>query len=1027
MKSFLVIFIAAIFIVGCKNPLGSGDSLVDTSYDAGVPGDPGNTPPTSLTASAADSEVSLSWTAVAGATSYNILRGPTVGSLVQIATSATNTYQDTTAVNGTVYYYSIQSVGSGGTSANSSNLQVAPLSVPTISSANVSDAGGANALVVTWSASTGAGAYSVQYSTTSGSASTGVTGCSATAPTVTCTITGLTAGTTYYLSVQATNSYFGVVDSAELAGIPRSLPTLSLTPLSQQITPAFSATGAASYNLSYGTSTGSYSTTITGATSGNAVTGLINGTNYFFRVAAIFANGSLSSTESSSSPTGPQTFSISSATAGHTQVALSWGASTGATSYTVRYGTSTGSYPTTFATGVVGTTSTVTGLTNGTTYYFMVTAVNAAGSLNATAEASAAPNGPQAFSITTATAGHTQVALSWGASTGATSYTVRYGTSSGSYPTTFATGVVGTTSTVTGLTNGTTYYFMVTAVNAAGSLNATAEVSAAPNGPQAFSITTATASSRQVALVWGASAGATSYTIRYGTSTGSYPTTFATGFVGTTITVTGLTNGTTYYFMVTAVNAAGSLNATAEVSAAPNGPQAFSISTATEGNTQVALAWGASTGAVTYNVSYGTSSGSYPTTFATGVVGTTSTVTGLTNGTTYYFMVTAVNAAGTQDALVEFVRTPALPTLSNVLDITTPTMASNWSATVPFTLGGLGTFVCNSTVAATSSNTAFIANGALTLSGTYPNCSLDVAVGGGLTGTTTITLTATYGSTSATDTFVLTVLPASSATFSVRKLVQGYTGNAIRVRRSSDSTEQNIGFLANGELNTTALSTFCGANSCFVRTWYDQSGNGRDATQTTTTRQPRVVNAGTIDTQNSRVTLIGSASNLTSTFQLGQMVAGTNAATAAFTAAAVFRQSTVGGSAIFATEGSGQRILCHATWSDNITYFDITNPTAGSGRVSGNIGGYSALTQITFLRNGTNQAVFRNGASSISATVSGTVPTTSNTTPLVLFNNNANAMPLTGSISEVTFFRSALGTTDRQALQTSQRNYFGTP
>jgi prepilin-type N-terminal cleavage/methylation domain-containing protein len=90
---------------------------------------------------------------------------------------------------------------------------------------------------------------------------------------------------------------------------------------------------------------------------------------------------------------------------------------------------------------------------------------------------------------------------------------------------------------------------------------------------------------------------------------------------------------------------------------------------------------------------------------------------------------------------------------------------------------------------------------------------------------------------------VLDEYPNASAAYSLRKLRTAYTGNAIRVRRSSDNVEQDIGFV-NNELDTTALVSFIGSNSGFISTWYDQSGNGRDAVQTTTLVQPRIVNAG---------------------------------------------------------------------------------------------------------------------------------------------------------------------------------------
>jgi hypothetical protein len=100
----------------------------------------------------------------------------------------------------------------------------------------------------------------------------------------------------------------------------------------------------------------------------------------------------------------------------------------------------------------------------------------------------------------------------------------------------------------------------------------------------------------------------------------------------------------------------------------------------------------------------------------------------------------------------------------------------------------------------------------------------------------------------------------AAAAYSLRKLDKDYTGNAIRVRRSNDNTEQNIGFVGN-DLDTASLKTFVGANSGFVTTWYDQSGNARNATQTTAANQPRIVNAGTVERVNTKPSIFLDGSN----------------------------------------------------------------------------------------------------------------------------------------------------------------------
>jgi hypothetical protein len=94
----------------------------------------------------------------------------------------------------------------------------------------------------------------------------------------------------------------------------------------------------------------------------------------------------------------------------------------------------------------------------------------------------------------------------------------------------------------------------------------------------------------------------------------------------------------------------------------------------------------------------------------------------------------------------------------------------------------------------------------------------------------------------------LFVMPA--AAYSLRKLTPNAI-NCIRVRRSNDNAEQDIGFInskPNAPINTGQLLQFVGANDGFITTWYDQSTNVRNGTQTTGANQPRIVNGGVIDT-----------------------------------------------------------------------------------------------------------------------------------------------------------------------------------
>ena len=86
--------------------------------------------------------------------------------------------------------------------------------------------------------------------------------------------------------------------------------------------------------------------------------------------------------------------------------------------------------------------------------------------------------------------------------------------------------------------------------------------------------------------------------------------------------------------------------------------------------------------------------------------------------------------------------------------------------------------------------------------------------------------------------------PNAAAAYSLRKLSGSYSGSAIRVRRASNNDEQDIGFV-NNVLDTAALTTFCSGTNGFIKTWYDQSGNGKNIDTTNASIQPKIVNAGT--------------------------------------------------------------------------------------------------------------------------------------------------------------------------------------
>jgi len=86
--------------------------------------------------------------------------------------------------------------------------------------------------------------------------------------------------------------------------------------------------------------------------------------------------------------------------------------------------------------------------------------------------------------------------------------------------------------------------------------------------------------------------------------------------------------------------------------------------------------------------------------------------------------------------------------------------------------------------------------------------------------------------------------PSIVAAYGMRRLRSAYSGNLLRLRRSSDNAESDFGYVANGDLDTASIAIWLGVSNGFVTTWYDQSGNARNLVQTTTDNQPLYVESG---------------------------------------------------------------------------------------------------------------------------------------------------------------------------------------
>jgi autotransporter-associated beta strand protein len=256
-------------------------------------------------------------------------------------------------------------------------------------------------------------------------------------------------------------------------------------------------------------------------------------------------------------PAAPPTILMAKAT--NHAVVLGWTAPAYARSYNIKSATTSGGPYSTIA-NVISTSYTNAGLANGTTYYFVVSALNYNGETANSTETNATPIAvpPGAPTGLTALAAHGIVTLTWSNTPGANSYNVKKATTSGGPYITIANLPQTSYSDTNGLVDGTTYYYVVSAIGNDGEGLNSAETNATPTATtSAVPIgVTATGQYQQVRLNWTSSFGATGYNVKISAASGGPYTTF-TNSPSTTVYVTGLTNNTTYYFVVSSLNGIG--------------------------------------------------------------------------------------------------------------------------------------------------------------------------------------------------------------------------------------------------------------------------------------------------------------------------------------------------------------------------------------------------------------------------------------------------------------------------------------
>jgi alpha-tubulin suppressor-like RCC1 family protein len=495
-----------------------------------------------------------------------------------------------------------------------------------------------------------------------------------------CTVSNLTNGQTYVFTVAATNAIGTGRPSAPLPTLPSTVPGPPLLQLAQRADRSALVTWAAPASdgglpiTQYkATSDAGPSCASTGSLLSCSVLGLTNGTAYTFKIAAQNADGWGPSSAATvavipaavpGQPTGVGVTPANASAVVHWLAAPTNGSVI--TGYTVTATDTTNSTAATrtcsWTTGPL--TCTVTGLTNGDAYTFVVAASNTVG-LGPTstppfaATPATVPNPPTGV---VAVAGNGDAKVTWVAPivTGGspiTGYKVTAADSTippGGQTCTWTSGPL--TCTVSGLTNGNSYTFTVTATNVMGTGSPSAPSAAVTPAtiPGAPVTVTASPGNGSALVSWSAPASNGGASITSYKVTASDSTTPPGGQTCSTAgslscTVSGLASGDTYTFTVTATNRVGTgpSSAASPPITIPNTPGAPSAVTATPGDSSASVDWSAPSDGGSPITSYTVTAapGGQTCTWTSGPL--TCTVSGLTNGDSYTFTVTATNGVGT--------------------------------------------------------------------------------------------------------------------------------------------------------------------------------------------------------------------------------------------------------------------------------------------------------------------------------------------------------------------------------------------
>jgi hypothetical protein len=251
--------------------------------------------------------------------------------------------------------------------------------------------------------------------------------------------------------------------------------------------------------------------------------------------------------------------------------------------------------------------------------------------------------------------------------------------------------------------------------------------------------------------------------------------------------------------------------------------------------------------------------------------------------------------------------------------------------------------------------------------------------------------------------YLIDTFAGAAAAYSLRQLRTGNT-NVVRVRRSSDNTESD--FTAT-QVNDGTLTTFCGAGNGFVRTWYDQSGNGRNATQTTTANQPQIVNSGSLLTDNSKPCLQfnGSSTSLDAN-SLASVFSGTGVFLSAATVYKTSQASPAGNQAAWGF-GSTSGLIPLRWFGQNLSSASARLDERSDGDISLNTTGGTITSQaLAWANSNSTSQILRVNGAQVGTNTAGLGAITLNLFSIGCLSRTTKVIFWNGNIQEIVLYQS---------------------